>query len=168
RLGARQVTVEGCVMAEDQVAGRDPNFMERAGIGEDYILTNARISSDVSGSSAVSGPDNRDAQTAVSDADESARAGGSVVQDPTGSDANRSASASSPDAADQGRQDAGAGAPAGLPDTMFELEGIDDAQLQQHVGQRVRIEGSLENLDQVRSREGGDDEAGEAADDLAE
>ena len=34
----------GCLYREDQVPGRKPNVVERAGILEDYILTDARIS----------------------------------------------------------------------------------------------------------------------------
>jgi hypothetical protein len=37
------VTVEGCVMREADVPGRKPNVAERAGITEDYILTNAKM-----------------------------------------------------------------------------------------------------------------------------
>jgi len=37
------VTVEGCVMREADVPGRKPNVAERAGIAEDYILTNSKM-----------------------------------------------------------------------------------------------------------------------------
>jgi hypothetical protein len=37
-----RVTVEGCLMREADVPGRQPNVAERAGIAEDYILTSAR------------------------------------------------------------------------------------------------------------------------------
>jgi hypothetical protein len=37
------VTVEGCVMREADVPGRKPNVAERAGVGEDYILTNSKM-----------------------------------------------------------------------------------------------------------------------------
>lgn len=47
-----RVTVEGCVMREEDVPGRKPNVAERAGIGEDYILTSAKI---VKGSAPSSG-----------------------------------------------------------------------------------------------------------------
>ena len=36
-------TVEGCLHREADVPGRKPNIAERAGIGEDYILTESRI-----------------------------------------------------------------------------------------------------------------------------
>ena len=35
------VVVDGCVAAEHEIPGREPNIAERAGAGEDYILTNA-------------------------------------------------------------------------------------------------------------------------------
>jgi len=37
------VTVEGCLMREQDVPGRKPNVAERAGVMEDYILTNATM-----------------------------------------------------------------------------------------------------------------------------
>jgi len=36
------VTVEGCLMREKDI-GREPNVAERAGIAEDFILTNAKM-----------------------------------------------------------------------------------------------------------------------------
>jgi len=40
---APAVTVEGCVAAEADVPGRQPNLAERAGLSEDFILTNAKV-----------------------------------------------------------------------------------------------------------------------------
>jgi hypothetical protein len=37
------VTVEGCLMLEKDVPGREPNVAERAGVMEDYILASARV-----------------------------------------------------------------------------------------------------------------------------
>jgi hypothetical protein len=37
------VTVEGCLMREQDVPGRQPNVAERTGILEDFILTNAKV-----------------------------------------------------------------------------------------------------------------------------
>ena len=37
------VTVEGCLMREQDVPGRKPNPAERAGMMEDYILVNAKM-----------------------------------------------------------------------------------------------------------------------------
>jgi hypothetical protein len=39
---ATTVTVEGCLVREQDVPGRKPNVAERAGVGEDYILTSAK------------------------------------------------------------------------------------------------------------------------------
>jgi hypothetical protein len=36
-------TVEGCLMREQDVPGRKPNVAERAGVLDDYILTNAKV-----------------------------------------------------------------------------------------------------------------------------
>jgi hypothetical protein len=52
------VTVEGCLVREQDVPGRKPNVAERAGVMEDYILTNTKIikGSAPSGSSAEPKP----------------------------------------------------------------------------------------------------------------
>jgi hypothetical protein len=41
--GDQQVTISGCLRAEKDVPGRTPNVAERAGVGEDYILTNVKM-----------------------------------------------------------------------------------------------------------------------------
>src|SRR5262245_49006183 len=56
-------TVEGCLHREADVPGRRPNIAERAGIGEDFVLTQSRI---VKGSS-PSGEANEDAHNAIYD-----------------------------------------------------------------------------------------------------
>lgn len=48
------VTVVGCLKSEKDVPGLAPNIAERAGMGEDFILTNARIGS-ASGSTSGTG-----------------------------------------------------------------------------------------------------------------
>lgn len=48
--------------------------------------------------------------------------------------------------------------------TMFEVEGIDDADLKKHVGRRVQIDGRFENVDRAKAAP----ESGTPADDLAE
>jgi hypothetical protein len=40
---AGTVTVEGCLVREQDVPGRKPNVAERAGVGEDYMLTSAKM-----------------------------------------------------------------------------------------------------------------------------
>jgi hypothetical protein len=42
--GDQAITVTGCLKAEKDVAGRRPNMAERAGIGDDFILTNVKMS----------------------------------------------------------------------------------------------------------------------------
>ncbi|HEX6210821.1 MAG TPA: hypothetical protein VF136_08595 [Methylomirabilota bacterium] len=44
----RTVTVVGCLQREADVPGRSPNMVERMGVGEDYILTNAELKEQVS------------------------------------------------------------------------------------------------------------------------
>ncbi|HYJ07877.1 MAG TPA: hypothetical protein VEX18_02685 [Polyangiaceae bacterium] len=40
---AGPVTVEGCLMREDDVPGKKPNVVEKVGVGEDYILTSTKM-----------------------------------------------------------------------------------------------------------------------------
>jgi hypothetical protein len=40
---AKTVTLEGCLVREKDVPGRTPNPAERAGVMEDYILTDAKV-----------------------------------------------------------------------------------------------------------------------------
>lgn len=47
---------------------------------------------------------------------------------------------------------------------MYEVEGIDDERLKQHVGRRVQIDGTFENVDRARATP----ERGTPADDLVE
>jgi hypothetical protein len=37
------VTVEGCLLREQDIPGRKPNIAERAGVMEDYVLANAKV-----------------------------------------------------------------------------------------------------------------------------
>jgi hypothetical protein len=52
----------------------------------------------------------------------------------------------------------------GAQGAMFEVEGIGEQQLKQHVGRRVQIEGTFQNVD----RAGAAPERGTPADDLVE
>lgn len=105
-----RVTVEGCLMREADVPGRQPNVAERAGIAEDYVLTSART---VMGSTLATG-------------------------------AYRSA----PPPPDDKPVGTSGTAPAAA---MYEIEGIDDDQLKQFIGQRVQIEGTFENLERAHT-----------------
>jgi hypothetical protein len=53
---------------------------------------------------------------------------------------------------------------AGTQGAMYEVEGIDDERLKQHVGRRVQIEGTFENVDRAKATP----ERGTPADDLVE
>jgi hypothetical protein len=53
---------------------------------------------------------------------------------------------------------------AGTQGPMYEVEGIDEQRLKQHVGRRVQIEGTFENVDRARATP----ERGTPADDLVE
>lgn len=112
----QMVTVEGCVMREADVPGRKPNVAERAGITEDYILTDARMIK------------------------------GSAPQ----------AAAQMPGGAQTGT--------SGSQGAMYEIEGLDEARLKQHVGHRVQLDGTFENIDRARATP----ERSTPADDLVE
>lgn len=123
---ARMVTVEGCLVREEDVPGRRPNVAERAGITEDYILTNTKM---IKGSPPAPGT----AQARPED-----RPTGTPEGRPTGT--------------------------AGMQGAMYEVEGIDDERLKQHLGRRVQIDGVFENVDRARAQP----ESRTPADDLVE
>lgn len=43
QMSAQTVKVEGCLVREQAVPGREPNVAERAGMGEDFILTSVKF-----------------------------------------------------------------------------------------------------------------------------
>lgn len=102
---AQTVTVEGCLVREQDVPGRKPNVAERAGIMEDYILTTTKM---------VKGK----APAAV--------AGQKRGDPPTGASGTRGGA-------------------------MYEVGGISDEQLKSHLGQRVQIDGTFENVDRAQA-----------------
>lgn len=53
---AGTVTVEGCLVREQDVPGRKPNVAERAGVMEDYILTHAKVVKGSAPKSAAAAP----------------------------------------------------------------------------------------------------------------
>jgi hypothetical protein len=93
----KAVTVEGCLMREEDVPGRKPNVAERAGVMEDYILTNTKM---------VKGTAPQQAST-------------SKPGEPIGT----------------------SGASA-----MYDVKGIDDAQLKPLAGKRVQIDGTFADV----------------------
>jgi hypothetical protein len=70
---------------------------------------------------------------------------------------------SAPGATSQARPDAPIGT-SGTQAAMYEIEGIDDERLKQHVGRRVQLDGAFQNVDRARATP----ERGTAADDLVE
>jgi hypothetical protein len=53
---------------------------------------------------------------------------------------------------------------SGTRELMYKVEGIDDEKLKQHIGRRVQIEGTFENVDRAQARPG----AERPTDDLVE
>jgi hypothetical protein len=96
------VTVEGCLMREDDVPGRKSNVAEKVGVGEDYILTTTKM---VKGS----------APSAGAGAASSGAVGTSGTTTTSGA--------------------------------MYDINGIDDDTLKQHVNRRVQVDGTFDNLD---------------------
>jgi hypothetical protein len=47
------VTIEGCVAREQDVPGRKPNIVERAGVMKDYMLTHAKVTAPLAAANAV-------------------------------------------------------------------------------------------------------------------
>jgi hypothetical protein len=55
-MATAMATVEGCLVREEDVPGRKPNMAERAGVLEDYILTDAKITKGSAGPAAEPAP----------------------------------------------------------------------------------------------------------------
>jgi len=77
------VTITGCLREEKDVPGRTPNAAERAGMGEDFVLTNVKMG--------------------------------------------------------QGSSTSGIGLAQ-----MYQVEGLDDAELKKHIGHQVEVQGRLQ------------------------
>jgi hypothetical protein len=110
------VTLTGCLAREKDVAGMQPNVAERAGIGEDYILTNVSMAGSSAGyhsgaTSSSSGSKSTTGSTAST---------GSTM---SGTQTGQTASATST--------------------KMYKIEGLDDSRLQPFVGQRVEVTGKM-------------------------
>lgn len=100
------VTVEGCLMREDDVPGRKANVAERVGVGEDFILTSTRIIKGAAPGGAAGRPDDTPVGTS------------------------------------------GAGA------AMYDVEGLDNDQLKPHLGRRVQVDGTFENVNRAGGKPG--------------
>ncbi len=110
------VTVEGCLLREQDIPGRQPNVAERAGVMEDFILASARVVKGIAPQSAAGAGATGDV----------ARAGGQPATGQPGSDAARTSAG---------------GAQALSP--MYDVKNLDADRLKPLVGKRVQIEGRL-------------------------
>ncbi len=136
--GNRAIAVRGCLLQERDVPGRQPNVAERMGIGEDFILTNAKLAS---------------AGGAAAPAD--SRPSSSVVPGASGQDqANRADDGGSVSTNGARSQGAAEGTVAqGTVDRsapMYKVSGLDDDQLRAMVNQEVEIRGELDSAEYSR------------------
>ena len=112
-------TVTGCVYREEEVPGRSPNVAERAGVLEDYILADVRMS-----------PAGSTGATGTSGAAGAGAGGGAVG---AGGAAGAGAAATT-----------GTSASAAGSGSMYKLEFVDDDRLQALVGKRVEVTGRVD------------------------
>jgi hypothetical protein len=138
------VTVEGCLRREQDVQGREPNVAERAaaptGLLQDYILTDTKIVKGSAPAAASSAAPSSGAAPAGSTPSAGATtAGGSA---PSGSTAGATPSTGATAAREQDRPTGTAGSTA----AMYEVDGLSDELMKQHVGRRVQIDGNFEKL----------------------
>jgi hypothetical protein len=109
------MTLSGCLAREKDVPGMAPNVAERAGMGEDYILTNVSMAaSSTSSSTSTTG------STGSTGTTSSTGTSGSTM---SGTQTGQSASA--------------------MSGKMYKIEGLDDSRLQPFVGQRVEVTGKM-------------------------
>lgn len=120
----RQVTLEGCIAREQDVEGREPGFLERMGLGVDYILTDARPT----GTTAAPGT-----PAAPTTSGQAPTESGAAPMPPSAprTDADRNAESRGEGVRMQGAQ--------------YELQGIAEDELQRYIGQRVEVRGTLED-----------------------
>jgi hypothetical protein len=146
------ITVTGCLKEEADVPGLEPNVAERAGVLEDFILTNARVASGSSsagasrpGASSPSTSGSSSASAAGQSSAGQASASGAGQSASGQSASGQSASGAAQGSASQGAQSAsrsqGTAASAG---TMFKIEGLDDDELRQHANHQVEVRGKVD------------------------
>lgn len=119
------MTVTGCLKAEKDVPGMSPNVAERAGVGEDYILTNVRTGS---GSPSSMGT--------------GTTGGGTTGSGTTGSGTTGSGTMGT------GRTGSMA---SGHTGPMYKVTGIDRDELQKHVNHQVELSGHVDDDDTMSS-----------------
>jgi hypothetical protein len=169
----RSIVVTGCLKEEANVPGRQPNVVERAGILEDFILTNARVST---GSAAgVSSSSSAAGSPGAGSAGQSSDAAGSQsgsAQSAAGADneQDRSAAGSSGSQSQQSQQSGSnqsarqAGSQvASSTGVMYKVEGLDDEELRRHANQQVEIRGTIDPDDARDAGVGSDSAAGRDA-----
>jgi hypothetical protein len=147
----RSIVVTGCLKEEANVPGRQPNVVERAGILEDFILTNARVST---GSAAgVSSSSSAAGSAGAGSAGQSSAAAGSrsgSTQSAAGPDndqdrnaAGSSGSQSQQSGSNQSARQAGSQV-ASSTGVMYKVEGLDDEELRRYANQQVEIRGTID------------------------
>ena len=138
----RTITVTGCLQKEADVPGFEPNVAERAGILEDYLLTNARASSSTSTSSAQRSGAASGQSSQSASGQSSQGASGQSSQSASGQSSQSASGESSQSASGSRSQSASAGsASQGM---LYKISGLDDEELQQHANQQVEIRGSID------------------------
>jgi hypothetical protein len=126
--GTAAVTVEGCLRREQDVPGRSPNVVERAGVQEDFILTDTKM---VKGSAPAAARAGAASGATAGSSGSTTAPGGSTA--PAGG-----ATASTQQARPTGT--------AGSTAAMYEVDGLSDDMMKQHAGRRVQIDGNFETL----------------------
>ena len=121
----QKVTVTGCVQRESDYrkmndAGRGGVAGSGVGVGNEFVLTNATVSTGASSSSAPSAPNSS-----------------SSAGSPSSSSSSSSSSSPSSSSSASGAQSASAAGPG----VAYELTGSGEGQAAQHVGKRVEITG---------------------------
>lgn len=136
-------------MREADVPGRKPSPVERAGIGEDYLLTDAKVIKGTAPSPGAPGAANRPADRPAAGGDRPVgidRPGS--PERPVGGDRPEQAGAPgqiNPPAGSNRPSDRGASASI----AMYDVEGLSADQLKANLGKRVQIDGTFSNVDRA-------------------
>ena len=178
----QSITVIGCLKEEAEVPGFEPNVAERAGIMEDFILTEARVSTSsgatARSSTGASATESSAAATSSADGPDADQTPG----DPSRrTDSPQGQSGYGQNATSGNSADAGDAGDAEQPTTstmnrdqdtasmgaMYKVEGIDDDELRQHANHQVEIRGKVE-ADELGGSAAGADPSQRDSDDLPE
>lgn len=139
------VTVVGCLQREADVPGHSPNVAERAGIGEDFILTDAEVKSGSSPDTGA-GPYGQQPGQSGQQPGQAGQPSEQPGQQP-GQPGQYGQQPAQPTQPGQAGQPGQPGSMTGqmASSKMFKVEGIDDEQLRQHLNKRVEITGRLDD-----------------------